>query len=126
MRGKLTGNGVRLYAHEWLTVEYFLERGEDVELIEPSYRIGGKNADFIMRMLVWEAKYPTSNNCKTLIVTLRRATKQSANIVVDLRRVKGGDLQMRRELKKFFDEVSRVRNLLVITKKGVLIEYKKR
>lgn len=52
MRGKLTRNGVRLLEHEERTVEYFLARGEDVELLIPRSKTGNKDADFRMKVLV--------------------------------------------------------------------------
>lgn len=124
MKGKLIGNGVVQYEHEKMTIDYFLNNGEDVELLLPK-KTGGKNADFVMRGLVWEMKSPVSNNCKTLVVTLRRASKQSVNVIIDLRRVKGGDVKMKNEIKKFFNEVKKINNLLVITKGGEVIEYKR-
>ena len=33
-RGKLTTNGVRLESHERATVDYFLDTGKDIELLQ--------------------------------------------------------------------------------------------
>lgn len=125
MRGRLAKNGVRLLEHEMETVEYFLARGEDVGLIVPRNKSGKKDADFRMKGLIWEAKSPTSNNHKTLTVTMRRAVKQSSNVVVDLRRIRGDDMKMRNELEKLFNEMKQIKNLLVINKNGDLISYQK-
>ncbi len=55
-RGVLTDNGVYLQPHERLTVDFFLERGNDVELIVPSYTVGRKNPDIILYGKTWEMK----------------------------------------------------------------------
>lgn len=60
-----------------------------------------------------------------MTVTMRRAVKQSPNVVVDLRRISGNDIKMRNELRKLFSEIKRIRNLLVINKNGDLISYQK-
>lgn len=123
MSGKLTENGVRLYAHERLTVEYFLERGEDVELMVPSNRVGGKNADLKIWNKIWEMKSPTSTNKNTITVMMKRAVKQSQNLIIDLRRLKGNDSDVIKVLRTRFLVSRRLRSLLIIMKNGDLIGF---
>lgn len=123
--GKLIRHGVRLKLHEQATVEYFLRRGEAIELLVPSNTMKNKNPDWILRGKIWEAKSPQTNNVNTLLVMLKRALKQSGNLVLDLRRVKGDDKRVARIVQTKFMSSKRFKNLLIIMKNGELIELKK-
>lgn len=124
-RGKLIGNGVRLKPHEMMTVDFFLDRGDDIELLMPSNTVKNKNPDWVMRGKIWEAKSPQTTNINTLLVTLKRASRQSANLIVDLRRVRGDDVRVARVIQSKFLLSKRFRHLLIIRRNGELVELKK-
>lgn len=73
-RGVLTDNKVRLLPHEKKTVDFFLDMGDDVELIVPSYTMGRKNADIVLYGRIWEMKAPESSNSNTLMKRLLRSS----------------------------------------------------
>ena len=70
-RGKLTQNGVHLQDHEWKTVDLFLERGKDVELIPKSNIKKYKKPDIMMDGLAWEIKAPKGDGKYTAQNTLQ-------------------------------------------------------
>lgn len=123
-RGRLIKNNVYLEAHEKSTVEFFLERGEDVELLIPSYTVGRVNADIMMRGRIWEIKGPLSTNLNTLEVTFKKAVRQSQYVIFDLRRLKK-DCNIMQRLQCRFKESKRVKEMLIISKTGELLELRK-
>ena len=64
--GKIVPHGVKPEPHEFDTILFYTERGEDVELVVPSNTPHAKNADYLIRGLIWEAKSPTNNRPRTL------------------------------------------------------------
>lgn len=84
-RGAVTPNGVVLERHEQEIVVAFTNLGYNVELIPLSYCKGKKTADAIINGVEWEFKTPHTPTTRALDHLLRKATKQSHNIVIDLR-----------------------------------------
>lgn len=125
-RGRIIAHGVVLEPHEYETVLYFMELGKDVELIPRSRTPNAKDPDFYMDKLVWEAKSPVVNGRRSLERLFYRASTQSDNLIFDLRRLKGEDKLAVRILEDCFKITRRVRNMYIITKSGVLKQYKKK
>lgn len=123
-RGKLTTNGVVLEPHEQATVSYFLGCGKDIELILPSNTPKNKNPDFYMDGLAWESKSPEVPKAKSIEKLFHKAGRQSQNRIMDLRRL-SNDTEARRALERCFKTSKKVKKLLVVTKDGLLIRYKK-
>lgn len=123
-RGKLTTNGVILELHEQATVDYFVDDGKDIELIPPSNTPKNKNPDFYMDGLAWESKSPEVPKAKSIEKLFHKAGRQSQNRIIDLRRL-SNDVEARKKLERCFKTSKKVKNLLVVTKGGLLIRYKK-
>lgn len=72
--------------------------------------------------VVWEMKSPTSTSVRSLQKVLRRAGKQSHNVVVDIARMKGvSDRDAQRELTRLMPLVASVQRLRMVTKaRGVV------
>ena len=122
--GKLNANGVRFRLHEKLTVDFFLDRGDDVDLLVPSYTAGNKTADLMLWGKVWEAKSPETCNSNTIIVMLKRAARQSCNLIIDLRRVKSNREKVLKLIEVKFFASKKLERMLIIYD-GELIEFKK-
>lgn len=119
-RGVLTDNGVCLQPHEKLTVDFFLDRGDNVELIVPSYTAGRKNADVILYDKTWEMKAPTTANRNTLEVMYKHAVRQSPNLIIDLRRLEFSlQGRVKRMFEKRFRESVRIERMLIITNRNL-------
>lgn len=124
-RGKLTVNGVNnKEPQEKATIDYFLDRGKDIELIPPSNTPKNKRPDFRMDGLDWESKSPVVAKAKSIEKLFHKAGAQSSNRIMDLRRLLS-DTEARKTLEKCFNTSKKVKNMLVITKAGLLITYKK-
>lgn len=124
--GKIMPNGARLEAHEYATVLFFTELGKDVELIPPSNTPNTRNADFFMDGVVWESKCPTGNSTRmTIDRILHKAARQSENIVIDLRRTRLSDGESVACIEKRFRLSRRIRRILVITKQGRIVDFRK-
>lgn len=123
-QGKIIPNGVSLEKHENDTVVYFTSIGENIELIPPDKIAGSKKADFSMNGLEWEMKSPQSNGARTMEHAVRSASKQSENIIIDLRRSKLDDDRAIAQIKFHASKRTNIKRLIVITKDGVKIDIK--
>ena len=123
--GKIIPHGVKPEPHELDTILFYTERGEDIELIPESHTPGDQRPDLLMSGLSWESKSPTNNNRTAIERIFYRASSQSSNIIIDLRRIKGDDEKPIALLEKCFKNTRRVRILHIITKKNELRVYKK-
>ena len=124
-QGKLILNGVILEKHELNTISFFLNLGKDIELIRPSLTPRTKNADFIMDSLIWEMKYPKQGSKRSIERIFYEATKQSSNIVIDLRGIKKQNTALTQILEKCFKNTRRVHRLYIITSTQELIAHQK-
>ena len=124
-KGKIIPNGVSLEKHESETIVFFTERGYDIELIPPSNSPKAKTPDFIMNGVAWEMKSPQGKSKTSLEHILKKAIKQSKNIIIDLRRSKLKEEIAIKEIKKRFNQTNSCRKLKIITKSQNLLEYKK-
>ena len=110
--------------HEYETAKYFAARGMDVFFIKPSNVKGTNTPDFIMNGKIWETKSPTGNSTRTYEDNFKKALRQSVNIIFDLRRLeKTNEIKCIKRLGRMKD-VSRLKNLLIITKDGRLLTIK--
>lgn len=124
-RGKFIEHGVRLEPHEKKTAEFFLDRGDDVELMVPSYTVGRKNADWLLWGKIWEVKSPQTDNANTMVVMLKRASRQSANLVIDLQRLRGDESRTIKLIRNKFATSRRFKHILIIIKNREVIELKR-
>ena len=124
-KGKIIPNGVSLEKHESETIVFFTERGYDIELIPPSNSPKAKTPDFIMNGVAWEMKSPQGKSKTSLEHILKKAIKQSKNIIIDLRRSKLKEEIAIKEIKKRYNQTNSCRKLKIITKSQNLLEYKK-
>lgn len=126
VRGKFISRNIKLEPHEIETINFFLDRGENVEQIPPSNTPHNKRADVFMRGLIWEMKSPTCNSIKALEKLFYRASQQSPNIIFDLRRLKlKNEKMIVDKLRATFVHTRKSRNLLIITNSQQLLEFHK-
>lgn len=123
--GKIIPHGVKPEPQELNTIIFYTERGEDVEIVVPSNTPHAKTADYFIHGLIWEAKSPTGSNHRTIERIFYQASRQSGNIIMDLRRLKKQEAQVVSILEMCFKNTRRVRNMHIITKAGELKVYKK-
>lgn len=88
----------------------------------PNRLKGVRNPDIIYLTHEWEMKSPKGKSGRTLDDTIKRALKQSKNIVIDLRRTKLNDNQCMQVLKTNRNLVRGIKRLKIISKKNVVID----
>jgi UTP:GlnB (protein PII) uridylyltransferase len=133
MKKKLIGlivvsPGVFADVHEKLTVDFLASKfGYDVIFLVPDRGKGAKTPDIEMNGLLWEIKSPSGKSSRTIENNLRLALRQSANIVLDLRRMDG-----RIPTKKLLNEVERqftlarsIKHIIVITRQEEHIDFER-
>lgn len=108
--------GVIPEKHELGTASYFAALGKDVEFLSPSRTKGLKNPDILMDGILWEMKCPIGNGKRTLLTCLQRASKQSNNIIIDLRHTSLKTDYCHSVLLREFNLRSSVKRLVLITK----------
>lgn len=124
-KGKIIPNGVILEQHEYKTILLFTEMGVDVELIPKSNKKGIHTPDIIMCGLSWEMKSPKGKGRWLLENTLKKAVKQSPNVIIDLDRIKIHQTKCLQELEKQFYKSKGIQWLKIITKNKKIVEFKK-
>jgi hypothetical protein len=110
--------------HELATANVFTNMGKDVEFIAPIRTKGLSTPDVIIGGVIWEIKSPIGNGKRTLDDTIKRALKQSKNIIIDLRRSKLDDKQTVELLKKNEKLTKGVKRLIVVLKTSKTIDIK--
>lgn len=124
-KGRIIPNGVTLEKHEYKTILVFTELGRSVSLIPKSNKKGIHTADIVMDGKQWEIKCPKGNGRWLLENTLKRASKQSENIIIDLARIKIHQAKCLNELEKQFYKTKQIHRLIIITKTKKIVDYAK-
>ena len=122
---RITANGVLLQQHEMSTVVFLTQQGFDVALIPPQRRKGAHTPDIHMQGLDWEMKRPKGQSAHTIKRAFKTASRQSVNIIFDLRSSKMPDEVNLPKLEKEFADLRSVRRLIIITKDGTIIDKTK-
>ena len=124
-QGRITANGVILQQHEMSTVVFLTQQGFDVSFIPPQRRKGAHTPDIHMQGLDWEMKRPKGQSAHTIKRAFKTASRQSVNIIFDLRSSKMPDEVNLPKLEKEFADLRSVRRLIIITKDGTIIDKTK-
>ena len=109
----------------YATVLLLTEKGFDVELIPKSNVEGVHNPDIRMQGLLWEIKSPVGSGKYVLKNILHKASHQSENVIIDLRRCKLPNDKCVNELEFHFSHISRLRRMKIITKSKNLLDFSK-
>ena len=126
-RGKLVDNGVMLEKHEMATVIFFLERGFDVELIQPSNVRRMRKPDIFMAGLMWEMKAPQGLGKNTIDHIFKKAARQSENIIIDFRQYSAKIAEKRILIaERRFKSANSIRRMCIITSYDQLIYFTKK
>lgn len=123
--GKIIPNGVSLQKHEYDTVLVLTELGYDVELIPKSNKLGEKSPDIRIGKVFWEIKSPKGEGKWLVKNIMQKASRQSENVIIDLRRIKIHQNRCLPEFEKQFKCSKRVKRLKIITKARKVIDFVK-
>lgn len=106
--------------HELATARYFANMGKNIVFICPSNIPEVYRPDIIMDGIEWEIKAPIGHGKKTIEHNIHKASKQSKNIIFDLRRIELAEDKCMTQLENEFDMRKYLKRLYVITKDGEL------
>lgn len=79
--------GVNIWHHELLTAEALANSGVTTEFLKPKNNQNAKSADLLIDGEEWEIKSPSTNKLSSIERNLKRASKQSENIIIDSCRI---------------------------------------
>jgi hypothetical protein len=111
--------GVYPERHELETASYFAALGKDVEFLLPIRTKGMKTPDVVIGGIIFEMKCPYGKGKRTLQTCLQRASRQSENVIIDLRHTSLKTKYCLSVLRQEFRLRSRIKRLLIITKATV-------
>jgi hypothetical protein len=118
-------SGANIWPHELKTAQALAAVGYTVEFIRKSERERERSADAYIDLLKWELKAPNGSSISLVEKNLRRAVKQTGNIVFDSHRIKRiPDSALKRELVKWTKEIKGIDRLKFITRHRVVIDIK--
>ena len=102
-----------------LLLDYF---DTDITCINPGT---GKTPDLKINGIEWELKSPQGDGIKTIENILKKATKQSKNIILDFSRIKmNGNQALSRTKYYLHSNKHEIKKLIIITKNHKVIDFK--
>ncbi|MBR3332529.1 hypothetical protein IKG28_02815 [Candidatus Saccharibacteria bacterium] len=102
-----------------LLLDYF---DTDITCIHPG---SGKTPDLKINGIEWELKSPQGDSAKTIENILKKATKQSKNIILDFSRIKmNGNQALSRTKYYLHNNKHGIKKLIIITKNHKVIDFK--
>ena len=120
-RGKIIIPGGRKpWPHELRVANILAMAGHNIEFL-PESNIN--TADFLLDGIAYELKSPFTNKSDKLERNIKRALKQSKNVILDSSRIKGlRDDKLRCFLIKKAQEQKQINNLIFINRHGQIID----
>ena len=102
-----------------LLLNYF---NADITCIHPG---AGKTPDLRIKGIEWEIKSPQGNGVRTIENILKKATRQSSNIILDFSRIKMNDNQALSRTKYYLrNNKHGIKRLIVLTKNHKIIDFR--
>ena len=110
---------------EFDTAKYFAALGKDIVFIHPSAIPNQHSPDIKMDGIEWEIKCPLGESKRTIENNMRKAVKQSQNIIFDLRHTRLSEDKSIPKLEQEFRLNPKLKKLYIIKKDWSLLSYKK-
>jgi hypothetical protein len=119
----IPGN-VKPETHELEIAHILANAGNEVEFLPPSYVKGVFSPDILLNGQIWEIKSPCGNNKSAIEKHFKKAQKQAANVIFDIRRIgfseKIAILKIKRELDMRCGKIKRVK---IITRNNKILDF---
>jgi hypothetical protein len=109
-------------AHELMTAQILASQGWKVQFIVPDRLNGRRTPDVLINGVQWEMKCPTGASKSTVQAQLKRALRQSPNIIFDSIRTKLSDDYIQAELRRNLRLSRSIKRLIFISKRREFIE----
>ena len=115
---------VEPWAHELKTAQALAQSGFEVEFVAVSNTHRAKSADVVIDGELYEMKSPVTDKLSAIERNLKKATKQSSNIIIDSRRMSNlHDSTIQRFLSQKFKQQKAINKLLFINRKGEVLTH---
>ena len=111
-------------SHEVQTALFLKKHGRKVVFLAPKNQNRIRTPDIKMDGKLWEIKSPVSAGKRTMEHALRSVTKQSPNVIIDLRRCKLTDERALHQISFTAKKRTALKRLLIITKAQKIIDLK--
>lgn len=112
-----------VWKHEIATAHTLAKAGYTVEFLPAKNNDDAKSPDILMDGVKWEIKAPRTDKITAVERNLKRATKQSGNIIIDSQRLHGlQDRTVQRFLVQKFKQQKTIKRLLFINRKRETID----
>jgi hypothetical protein len=116
-------HGVNVWSHELSSANALSGTGFDVEFLVIRNRDGTKTPGISMRGELWEIKSPKTDKLSAVERNLKKATKQSCNIIFDSQRMsKIHDSTIYDFLQKKLRQQKSIKKLIFINRKREVID----
>lgn len=114
---------VNVWQHELTTAQALAHNGYDVTFLTIKAGSSGKNPDILMMGVKWEIKSPKTDKLSAIERNLKRATKQSGNIIIDSHRLhKLRDVTVQTLLIQKLKQQKSIRRLIYINRKREAVD----
>jgi hypothetical protein len=110
--------------HEIQTALFLKKHGKNIKFLAPKNLDHIKTPDILMDGTKWEIKAPISNGSRVIEHALRSATKQSPNVIIDLRRCAIPDERALRQITFTAKKRTALKHLIIITKSQKIVDLK--
>src|SRR2546423_12295369 len=115
--------GINVWKHELSTANALAKTGYIVEFLPTKDIKNAKSPDILMDGEKWELKAPKTDKLSAIERNLKRATKQSSNIVIDSHRLrKIHDSTMQEFLLRKLKQQKSIKKLLFVNRKRQVID----
>lgn len=110
--------GLNIWKHELKTAQVLANKGYVVEFVAVSTKQRIKSADVVIRGVLYEIKSPKTDKLSAIERNLKRATKQSSNIIIDSRRMsKLQDRTIQKFLVQKLKQQKTIKSILFVNRK---------
>lgn len=118
--GTFIASGRRIWPHELRVAEILTLAGHNIEFIEESNL---HTADILLDGVEFEIKSPKTSNTNSMEHLLKKALRQSPNIIIDTSRMKNSrDDNVRKFLIAQAKSRKQIKTLIMITKRSQIID----
>ena len=103
---------LNIQEHEMDTARAVADAGYNVEFTHRTWGNRVTSPDVIINGVIWEMKSPQASDNKAIERNLRKACKQSPNIIFDSQRMKGAsDAEIEKRLRSIYPHIKAIRRL---------------
>jgi len=118
--------GVAVWPHELKTAQLLATAGYFVEFLQVDNSHDAKSPDIMLNGEKWEIKSPKTDKLSAVERNLKRASKQSPNIIIDSRRMKKiHDSSVQKFLIKKLAQQKSIKRLILVNRKHQVIDINK-